>query len=84
MILRNKMVYFNSDNAYYRKEKSGSKNNTVQIVTENEYDVIQYSDVRRIAITDSDNLDSFERKITDISRIGTICGNVVVVFTWEI
>jgi hypothetical protein len=84
MKYKNGKVYFKSEGAYYKKEKSGRKNNTVRILSENEYDIVQYSLVESIEITNLDNLESFEREVTDISRVGTMCGNVIAVFTWKI
>lgn len=84
MIINNEMITFKSEEAYYRKEKSGCKNNTVRILSENEYDITQYSKITRIEIINSKDLGSFTRGITDISRIGAMCGKVIVVFTWRI
>lgn len=84
MKITNGKVYFKSERAYYRKEKSGRKNNTVRILSEAEYDIVHYSVVKCIEISNLDNLESFTREITDISRVGAICGKVVVVFTWKI
>lgn len=84
MKYKNGKVYFKSERAYYKKEKSGRKNNTVRILSEAEYDIVQYSLVESIEITNLDSLESFEREITDISRVGAMCGNVIAVFTWKI
>jgi hypothetical protein len=64
--------------------KSGIKNNTVRILSENEYNIVSWKSVVQIEILNLITEQNFRRDLTDISRIGYICGSNLVVFTWKV
>lgn len=77
------VIFFTSGESWYDKEKSGIKNNTVRILSENEYNIVLWNSVVQIEILNPVTEQCFRRDVTDISRIGYICGSNLVVFTWK-
>jgi hypothetical protein len=77
------VVFFKSTEPWYDKEKFGIKNNTVRILSENEFNSISWNSVVQIEISNPITEQCFRRDLTDISRIGRVCGNYIVVFTWK-
>jgi L-rhamnose mutarotase len=80
----NETIYFEETEALFKKEKSGRKNNTVQVLSEQEHNIVLWKAINDIEITNPSTNESFAREITDISRIGTICGRFIVVFSWMV
>jgi hypothetical protein len=76
-------VFFEAEEALYDKEKSGIKNNTVRILSENEFNIVSWNPVVQIEISDPVFEQCFRRDLTDHSRIGSVCGKHIVVFTWK-
>jgi L-rhamnose mutarotase len=77
-------IYFEGTEALFQKEKSGRKNNTVRVLSEQEHNAILWKAIKDIEITNPATNESFAREITDVSRIGTMCGRSIVVFSWRV
>ena len=68
MIIESNTVIFKSISVMFRKELSGTKSNTVRILTHSEVKSFYSRNIVNIKIIDASNSDrSFVRKITDIS-----------------
>jgi hypothetical protein len=78
------VIFFKSGESWYDKEKSGIKNNTVRILSGNEYNIVSWNSVVQIEISNPVTEQNFRRDLTDISRIGCMCGKHIVVFTWKL
>lgn len=88
MKIRNNTIYFKSDPIYFWREITGSKSNTVRMLTpeENEEFIsfIEYNKNKYINICRSDdNRKEFTRAITDITKIGEILRNLIYVISWR-
>ena len=82
-------IEFKSDPAFFDKEQSGIKNNTIRIVDINEDSKILsiIDDIKYIRIVNTDNTictSSFVRTITDITRYATDNGVIMYIFTWSL
>jgi hypothetical protein len=77
------VVFFKSNEPWYDKEKFGIKNNTVRILSETEFNTVSLNSVVQIEISNPVSEQSFRRDLTDLSRIGCVCGKHIVVFTWK-
>jgi hypothetical protein len=84
MKFKDGVVFFKANEPWYDKQKSGIRNNMVCILSESEYNVISWCSVVQIEISDSASDQCFRRDLIDISRIGCMCGNPIVVFTWKL
>lgn len=83
MKIKNGVVCFKSYNRMFLKEKSGRKNNTVRILSANEYSALQGTTISEIEIINADTGEVILRQLSDISDIGSLLGSYVVVFTWR-
>jgi len=80
------IVIFHSVEPFYSREKSGVKPNTERIMSFEEYvwllkhePKITKIRIERFEMAD----DYFQRELTDISDVGTLLGNKIVVFSWK-
>lgn len=89
MKMENNTIFVKSEGHFFRLEKSGKKPNTVRIMGYEEYTktVNVEAPINKIHITkkclENDPQDSFERTLTDISHVGEVLGQVMMVFSWR-
>lgn len=89
MKIENNTIFFKSEGNFFRLEKMGKKSNTVRIMGYEEYTktVNAAASITTIHITKrciENNLqDSFERTLTNISYVGEVLGQVMMVFSWR-
>ena len=88
MIITGNQIQFKSNDIYFEKERSGTKNNTFRIMEDNEKMIFlnSISYIKHIKITTSDQSDYFEREIKDISIFELNKPSYpylfIVIFTW--
>jgi len=86
MKIEGDVIEFVSTSHYYELEASGQKQNTVRLLSKSEYGELAESrrSLKKIRIVHRVFIDvSFERRLTDISRIGELVGHYLVVFSWR-
>lgn len=89
MRIENNTIFFKSESDFFRLEKMGKKSNTVRILGYEEYTkaVNVKAPINRIHITNKymrdTEPDSFERTLTDISHVGEVLGQIMMVFSWR-
>ena len=76
------VVYFKSASEMFVREKSGKKNNTVRLLSEAEHNMVLWTKINEIEMTDSENGEIIRRTVTDITQVGGIEGFRLVVFSW--
>jgi hypothetical protein len=78
-------VYFKSILPMFIKEKSGSKNNTVRIVSVEEFGKLTSSfyKTQKINITNTETGEWFRRNITDITSLGSFLDQRIIVISWS-
>jgi hypothetical protein len=77
----NRCVVFKSDKEFFDKEESGKKPNTIRLLRS--VDFLRLKACYYITIYQNhDTHLYFDRKITDISKIGTLAGKELVVISW--
>ena len=79
-------VIFISVEPFFSREKSGAKPNTERIMSFEEYDWLLKHEpkITRIRIERFEMGDEyFENELTDISDIGTLLGNKMIVLSWK-
>ena len=85
-------VVFKSGRSFYEIEECGLKPNTVRVLDEEEArlfadwimdaDVVQHK-IQYIEIQNKHGQESFRRKLTDVSFIGSIHEKYLLVFSWR-
>ena len=75
-------VIFKSDLEFYEKEAPGLKSNTIRLVSPFHHTTIKDCNTVRIILKQHPCW-SFERWITDISKIGTLAGKDLIVISWD-
>lgn len=85
MKIKGNTIFLLSDLHYYRKEEDGRKPNTTRIIEQRENSIITVVNPKRIQIILSSGppIQQFEREITDISHIATICGKAMITISWK-
>ena len=79
-------VIFRSKEPFYSREKSGVKPNTERIMSYEEYEWLLKHEpkITKIRIEKFEMSDEyFQCELTDISDVGTLLGNKIVVFSWR-
>ena len=82
MKIKDGVIYFKSAPEMFVKEKSGKKNNTARLLSEAEHDMVLWTKINEIEITDSENGEIIRRTVTDITQVSKILGFRLVVFSW--
>ena len=82
MYIKDGRVHFKSMLEMYDVEVSGDKNNTVRILTQEEYTQFCSLEPKEIVITDLEAVQSFTRTITNVTHIGGLLGFHVIDFSW--
>lgn len=83
MIIHDGVVIFASSVDNYDKEKSGVKNNTVRIMTNEEEIQLMINSTKYISIHNAGDIkETFVRTIRD-HTVYTVDGNNIHIFTWE-
>ena len=82
MKIKDSVVYFKSAPEMFVREKSGKKNNTVRLLSKAENDMVLWTKINEIEITDSENGEIIRRTVTDITQVGGIAGFHLIVFSW--
>lgn len=79
-------IEFKSIKKYYKKEFSGSKNNTVRQITKEEKEIIikNLTNIKYIRIKCDDGIQSFVREIKDITFFDICDYNLIrlCIFSW--
>ena len=92
MEFRKGLIEFKSLVIPFIEERSGRKNNTIRIMSTGEFNKLARERVwaehertpgYKIRISLKDGSKFFERTITDISVVGDIAGQKLVVFSWK-
>lgn len=83
MKFKDGVVFFKETEPWYDKEKFGIKNNIVCVLSENEFNIVSWNSLVKIEISNPITEQCFRRDLTDLSKIGCVCGNYIVVFTWK-
>ena len=79
-------VEFKSIPEYWEKEEAGQKPNTERVMDAAPTTVraaLASGQAVRIRITNTQTMAVFERGLTDVSVIGSLCGKVIVVWSWQ-
>lgn len=88
MKIQNNTIYFKSNPLFFWREITGSKSNTIRMLTPDENEelisFVEYNKYKYINICRSDDTrKEFTRAITDISKIGELLGNTIYVISWR-
>jgi hypothetical protein len=83
MEINNKTIFFKSLPEYYDKEYSGKKPNTVRIVSEEEDNLIQISEIDFIMIENTVTGKEFIRLLIDITRF-VYNDFIIYIFSFDI
>lgn len=84
MKIEGNVAYFKSIPPLFVKEKSGLKNNTVRIVSTEEFGkLMRFHRVEKIHITNTETGDWFRRDITDITSLGSFLHQQIIVISWN-
>ena len=78
MKIKGNTIFFKSWPHYFQKEQYGSKPNTVRFIDPD----LDLSDIKYIKIENEVTAATFTRDISDISTVGEILDDVLVVFSW--
>jgi hypothetical protein len=84
MKIEGNVVYFKSVPAMYVKERDGLKNNTVRVVSTEEFEkLMSVHRVEKIHITNTETGDWFRRDITDTTPLGSFLHQQIIVISWN-
>ena len=84
-MLGNEVIFISAE-PFFSRERSGAKPNTERILSFGEYEWLLKHEqkITKIRIEKFEMADEyFRRELTDISDVGTLLGNKIVVFSWR-